>query len=203
MDSYHLPSSILAFCHGRWDDQQQKYVANNSADIMNCCLEGCTDRTRYCFAQCDQRYGPRASEASYWEHDRCDKQCRELIKDCQHECLEYPSGELKIIENCAKKNGCHPVPTYDAGCLMSKENDIVNCCKQDCIPTHSDCAGQCQDFFEHLLRDRQTVLDRIADLHTVQKHNYIDIEGGLFMVPIGIAVGLLIFLGIYIGYKMK
>lgn len=200
MNSYQLPEEKLSpYCRGFWDDKNKKFFDTNSMDVINCCMESCKDHIEYCFNQCGQKYGPNGTESDFWHNTRCNKQCDELIDNCESGCMEIYSDGLKIISKCAKEKNCGNFPLFSPECLHKNKDDIINCCNKNCVANQStDCSHNfCDDFFDHLAGGTQFPLAKIKNSHLLDKSLFAKAENNevyLFYIIIGV----LSILGLYI-----
>lgn len=173
MDEYPIPSGILSYCQGRWDEESKKFVDNNSMEVTQCCLESCVPYVKYCFQECQQTFGPRGKTPNYNAYKKCTDDCNEIIKDCEDTCWEYPSEKIKLIMQCAQDMYCGTSPIFDHKCLTREQQNIINCCAKQCVPYHApNCEKECGDLFISLDRNRDTILSQIALPYNVNKSDF-------------------------------
>lgn len=146
MDSYEISGNELAYCHGIWDPQTRTYKHSTDLDVVNCCVQACQGYISYCFQQCHNNYGPESANASYRAHEKCHRQCRQLITNCENDCLDYPIA-LSDLVTCAEISNCSTYPDLDTECLDKNRETIVACCKKQCPHCDKDC-----DQYWHQLR---------------------------------------------------
>lgn len=77
--TYQLPSGILSFCHGFWNEQTKQFDTGTPEQIVKCCLDSCLNHVNYCFKVCS-------------DSSSCSK-CYELKQACENGCLEYDTKQ--------------------------------------------------------------------------------------------------------------
>ncbi len=201
---FHLQTSLLPFCEGSWDEDKQNFTNDNSMDVINCCLNKCKNRIGFCFEKCHEYHGPKGKKPNYNAHIKCHKQCNDLIAVCETACLEYPSEGISFLSKCASEQNCGTYPLFDRKCLEVNKENILDCCKTDCIPTNTiDCTGQCNDFYNHLARGSESPLTDIAKHYIAERDKFTNKNDNNYAVMISIIVAVILaVLGSYIIYKM-
>jgi hypothetical protein len=202
MNSYPLYGENRSpFCWGYLDNNKKKFLDNNSADIIDCCIDSCRNRITYCFETCKNTYGQGKSK-NYFSNRRCNEQCRELIKDCQSGCLEVSSQGLKIVGDCAKQSGCGEYPVFNNECLYRKKDSIIDCCNTSCVTNQSvDCQGNfCSDFYDQLAKGVGSSLYDIENNYKLDGGNFKGKNRNYFFVILGVALAILV---VYILVKEK
>jgi hypothetical protein len=72
-----------------------------STEKIQCCLDLCKSNVDFCFSNC--------------KNERCREQCKEISRDCDSFCGEYPSLELEIEKKC--RNASDPALCMKEMCL--------------------------------------------------------------------------------------
>lgn len=95
---YQLKPNYLPFCRASWDSESKSFLANSDREVMNCCLDSCRERIRFCFDTCYDTYNDKEGL------NLCYNKCKELIKNCENVCNEINGVNGKLnIEGREKK----------------------------------------------------------------------------------------------------
>jgi len=194
MNVYTLSEEKLSpYCSGKWDNKINKFLNVNSTEVINCCMESCKGHIQFCFDECSKN-------RNFLQNDMCNKQCYQLIDNCESGCMEIQSDGLKIVSDCADYNGCGKFPLFNIQCLENNKNIIVDCCKKSCIVNQSmDCDNDfCDDFYSYIAGKKEFPLRRSNISESSLFHEDNKLNFGMYAFII-----ILFIIGFYIVYTLS
>lgn len=197
--TYNLKPGLLSYCQGIWDSESGKFLENNTMDTIQCCLNNCKERIKFCFDTCHSTYGPNGTTPDSHEHNRCHRKCSELVNNCESVCLEYPSVGIDLISQCTTNKGCGTYPIFNRDCMESNKSDIIDCCRKGCIATSTvNCEQQCNDFYNHLAEGTNSPLTDIEKRYNLEVEKFKVKSNATYWVLYIVFLVILIILGLHI-----
>ena len=126
-------------CSIVWNDKKQSFIPNDYVDVIKCCTSKCD----YIKSKCDSFCKTLPEE----NRTDCNFKCNEQLTYCTDNCFVQ---DIKSVNGsnpfnyCTKKYNC-----TDRECLLQKKNDLIQCCRHNCIPTkYVDCDKLCNYSFD-------------------------------------------------------
>jgi hypothetical protein len=143
--NYDLSNTILPYCQGIWNKQDDEYVDAPSINVINCCLQLNKPSIEYCYSQCESKFGgahAQFEDIPARQRDvnsdkelffNCIKKCDQLVDNARSDCLNYKSRGLDIVNKCSQNVHCGVYPTTDKECVKNNRQLIVDCYNKVCL----------------------------------------------------------------------
>jgi hypothetical protein len=163
--SFQVPPGILSFCQGQWDENAHKYISDNSANVIKCCLNTYKAPATRCYEYCVKE------GKDYDSYSTCKKRCDEIVYSAETTCLEFPSPGLRAVSSSAEEAMCGKKPLFDLTCMENKKKEILEKCKTQCTGTE-DCEAQCNDFYNYFTAGVQSPLTNISNSYQKQYKDF-------------------------------
>ena len=204
---------IFSSCKGEWETDTDSFNKNTLSEQIQCCIDQYKPSKEYCLEECSKNGIEIFSDDGTLTDKQalikckliCDQSydlgvdtCRLLSPQFQLNSTGYNSA----IKYCPAQD--HLLP--DPECVRKNKDNIINTCRQSCVPTHNiDCQKYC-DFIYNILSDTSKGISLLGvspkrDIEFPQKSgNNKGIGKKCIIIPIIIII-CIILLGIYIFKK--
>lgn len=170
-------TEIAPLCNGKWNSNSYRDIS--SLERIKCCLQNCREHIKYCYDN---------------KRDNCDN----LVESCKDGCYQISSEGLKVICDCAEQNGCGNYPNYDYDCVLSKRENIQECCQKKCSKNECNDYSTCNDYINFLVQDFKSPLtfkkDEIKisnNINKINQDNYV-LEKRILLIIIIFSLFLLL-----------